>query len=115
MCIGTMLNLKPTKILSNVAKGATKLGTDLLAKEAMAVAANTVAKNTKKICTASKAAVSQASKKSAQVAESVLGNGQIQKAVNKVHDVVHVTPQGVALPSLPKYQIPKHYVENPDR
>jgi RHS repeat-associated protein len=30
-------------------------------------------------------------------------------------DVIHVTPSGVALPPGPKYQIPKHYVENPHR
>jgi len=29
--------------------------------------------------------------------------------------VIHVTPSGVALPPGPKYQIPKHYVENPHR
>ncbi len=30
-------------------------------------------------------------------------------------DIIHVTPSGVALPPGPKYQIPKHYVENPHR
>lgn len=30
-------------------------------------------------------------------------------------DVIHVTPSGVAFPPGPKYQIPKHYVENPHR
>lgn len=30
-------------------------------------------------------------------------------------NVIHVTPSGVAFPPGPKYQIPKHYVENPHR
>jgi hypothetical protein len=35
--------------------------------------------------------------------------------LKNVGDVIHVTKSGVALPPGPKYQIPKDYVENPNR
>ncbi|WP_224249694.1 RHS repeat domain-containing protein [Hyalangium gracile] len=37
------------------------------------------------------------------------------KESGRVDGVFHVTPQGVALPKGPKYEIPKSYVENPYR
>jgi len=36
----------------------------------------------------------------------------LHKAATKTSDIIHVTPQGVAIPADLKYRIPDHYVEN---
>jgi hypothetical protein len=40
---------------------------------------------------------------------------ELQKGLIKQYDIIHVTPQGVAIPSISKYKIPRHYVENTNR
>jgi RHS repeat-associated protein len=60
--------------------------------------------------TADKAAdASKAGTKAADGAE------KVGKGSNHTNKTVHVTPDGVALPTGQKYQIPKGYVENPNR
>ena len=72
MCLGAVLSLRPTKAASNVAKGATKLGTDILKKEATDVAVNTVATKSKNVFTWFKSC-SKMTQKTTHVAENALG------------------------------------------
>ena len=96
------------------------MGANIATKEAVGVASQTLAtKATQVIRNLSKGTVTtqattQAVQKTAVTAERQLASKGLKEVV-KGRDVIHVTPQGVAIPSDAKYKIPKHFVENKNR
>ena len=71
MSLGVMLNLNPTKLAGSALKSVSKVGTDILKKEAIESATNVVASKFKNVFTWCKPqqAFAQATQKTAQVAE----------------------------------------------
>ena len=60
-------------------------------------------------------AISHATHKNFQIAENRVRKEAVKKVFITNTDTVHVTTQGVAIPSYTKYRIPSHYVENVNR
>jgi len=114
MGVGALLNINPAKAASSITKNVTKLGTAILQKEAVGTVMNAVATKATKVFNWCKPCVpiGQVTQKTAQAAEEYFAKRAVTNVTTKAQDVIHVTPQGVALPSSPKYQIPKHYVQN---
>lgn len=107
LCVGALLMARgnPVKAVQAVGRSmgaaATKVGTELTTKTVTKLAQE----GTKK-------AVSATASKTMQVAEAQLAKKEIQLVAQKAEEVIHITPQGIAMPVGSKYRIPEHFVEN---